>query len=101
MICWPIGWGDVHSHERDELFLRELQREIADNPEHPLFNKPLRIISYRDAWDDFIFQIIGEPVYVYVHLTWQCETNPTFPWCKFLENDDALNAFLIDMSPEE
>jgi hypothetical protein len=94
MILWQQGWHEFDLSDKESYFLRELLWEIQENPKHPLYGKEARIVGWRRGHDDFILYLPGEGCYAYVHLTWNRETHPTFPYCQALEDIEAVNAFL-------
>jgi hypothetical protein len=94
MIRWQQGWHEFDIPDKEGYFLREFQWEIQENPNHPLHAKEARIVGWRRGYDDFILYLPGEKRYAYVHLTWNRETHPTFPYCQALDDIDAINRFL-------
>src|SRR5262245_42417949 len=94
MIRWQQGWYEFDLPDKEGYFLRELQWEIQENPNHPLHGKEARMIGWRRGYDDFILYLPEEARYVYVHLTWNRETHPTFPYCRALDDIGAVNHFL-------
>ena len=57
---------------------RELNREICK--EHVLYKIPCCALGRRTDRDDFLFQIESDKgSFAIVHLTWQKETNSTWP----------------------
>lgn len=65
---------------RTFTFEAELQREVC--PEHPLYQIECRAIARNcDHSDEFIF-LTDDPKLplAFVHLTWQVESSPLFPY---------------------
>jgi hypothetical protein len=109
MIAWQGDLRTFDAPEREEDFRRELRSETGDsNPQHPLHGKEYRIVGWRmspiqslpesasrlPGWKDFILHLSSGNRFAFVHLTWNKETNPHYPTCKFFGNLDAVNTFL-------
>jgi hypothetical protein len=54
MINWQHGWQQVDSVERKEFFLKELAREIQDNPSHVLSVKGVDVVALNVESDDLL-----------------------------------------------
>src|SRR4051794_16915931 len=94
MIRWQQGWHEFDLPDKEGYFLRELQWEIQENPDHPLQGKVARIVGWRRGDEEFILYLPVESRYAYVHLTWNRETHTTFPYCLPLQDIEAVNRFL-------
>ncbi len=83
-FCWPRPWkplplpsgwlGQVGSVEA------ELQSEVCEG--HPLYHVPCRVVAWNvDDPNEFLF-VTDNPAMplVFVHLTWQAERDPTWPY---------------------
>lgn|SRR5215468_3058097 len=94
---WPSPWVSI----RDESFcmtnlgllagsvgddppgsslVAELQREVCQA--HPLYGRSCRVVAQsKDDPNEFVFVTDhSEYPIAFVHLTWQVETSPSFPW---------------------
>ncbi|MDB5328910.1 MAG: hypothetical protein JWP03_61 [Phycisphaerales bacterium] len=92
MIRWAGQW---RAFERDEgYFLRELQWEIELNSSHPLHGKECRIAGWIPGYDHFILFLEGDGRYVYVLLIWRRDEDNFLPYCKFLDDTDAVSRFV-------
>jgi len=61
---------------------RELERELALNPRHPLHSVKMRAVAQRGDCDDVLFELTGHASQLaVVHLTWSqgSETRPQWP----------------------
>jgi hypothetical protein len=61
---------------------RELERELALNPRHPLYSVKARALAQRGDCDDVLFELAGHAYQLaVVHLTWSQspETRPAWP----------------------
>jgi hypothetical protein len=74
----PEGWEPVEDAERLEA---ELAREIQDG--HPLWGRQVRALARARVSDDFLFEVDGGPTVASVHLTWQENDRPPWPWTNF------------------
>ena len=71
-------WEDI---EPDNEFHLELEKEIIKG--HIFFGIKTRAIARRTDCDDFLFELLdGSGRLAVVHLTWQKETDPQWPWAE-------------------
>lgn len=80
-------WREVEGNEVAAL-LAELKRELC--PEHPLYG--LDVMPWRVAWPDKdVAFTLSDGRVALVHLTFNAETNPTYPFFKmFTSKAEAL-----------
>ena len=95
-ILWQGKWREFDLADKESYFLGELRWEIETNIAHPLYGKELRIAGWIKGYDDFIIHLPKDSRYAYVHLTWNRETTPAFPYCKFFDSIEEVNGFLAD-----
>ena len=76
-IQWRVPWHAV-SPDYAAKAEAEIHREMCDG--HVLFGRSAAAIGYRQDCDDVLFYL-GEsaPSFAVVHLTWQQETESTWP----------------------
>jgi hypothetical protein len=67
--------------ERAATLERELARELS--PGHPLAGRHAAAKAQGNHSDDVAFLVDGAELCI-VHLTWQIETDPAWPWIKFV-----------------
>jgi len=58
-----------------------------------LYGKDLLIFGWIPGHDDFILFLPAEARYAYVHLTWNKETDPKFPYCELFDGIEDVNDF--------
>ena len=62
-----------------QRFEAELQRELL--PGHVLAGKKVSVVGKKRTYDDYLFLVHSDPPKLaHVHLTWQKESNPKWPW---------------------
>jgi hypothetical protein len=95
----PRGWVAV-SPEHASKLEAELRRELTRS--HPLRGLDLRAIARRDGRDDVLFRAPGTDLTVYaVHLTWNVETDPTWPHTiRYASLDDFCERWPLEDSDE-
>jgi hypothetical protein len=86
----PAGWTAVNS-ERGQQLEHELRRELPKS--HRLRNVALETLATHDADDDdVLFQAVGEQAVYWVHLTWNVERDPTWPYTVAYDDVADFNA---------
>lgn len=74
---WPLGWRSVISPEGKSLLNAELIRELC--PKHILYGKIANILGCFNYSDDTLF-LLEDGRVAAVHLTWNLEDRPEWPW---------------------
>jgi hypothetical protein len=85
---WPQTWDVDPSPERCRVILAELQRELPNR--HMLIGRSLtiRAIDKRNA--DWIACSLEDGRAALIHLTWNKETDPTWPWTLIFDDLEGL-----------
>lgn len=74
----PPEWEQLPANVATQL-LAELHRELPSS--HLLHGQPLRAVARWKGRDDVLFESTSHETRVYwVHLTWNTETDPHWPW---------------------
>lgn len=68
----------------DQQLCDELRRELS--PGHPLFDRAVEVIALRVDTDDVLFAVAGPRPFAVVHLTWNKETSPVWPFTGFFDS---------------
>ncbi len=75
---WLGRWRPLAVPDRSQ-FEEELYRELA--PGHPLQGLQVTTLGRKYGYDDFLFLVYSDPPQLaFVHLTWQKETTPKWPY---------------------
>ena len=98
MIDWCNGWSPVQDEAERRSFENELSREIETNREHPLYGLDYQVVGRLLGEDDFILRLGDGHQYAHVHLTWNREDRPLWPYCEIIGDESAVNRFLREWS---
>lgn len=74
-IDWPTPWKTVEDRHAKYIG-RELMWELSHFPEHPLANRPFRVLAMMDTYENAIIQL-DDGGFAYVRLTWR-QASPHF-----------------------
>ena len=85
----PKNWFPV-DEKLSETLLAELRREVS--PQHILFGRRLRAIARNGSRDDVLFKSVDDDEAVFVvHLTWNPETDPAWPFTTRFEDQSQFS----------
>ena len=81
---WPARWEPFADGSQDDALVPEFRREAPAS--HVLANVALRTVGTNDA-DNVLFELLdGSGRFAAVHLTFNRETDPSWPDTKVFEN---------------
>jgi hypothetical protein len=101
MFMWLNGWKPFVEETQRQDLERELARELAGNTRHALSGCRAVAVAWCGRGDDIILRLDSSEDFAYIHLTWNPESQPDWPYCECLSGVEMVNRFIADWQQED